>query len=208
MTPSDALALFAAMLVLAALPSSSVLTVTARSAALGLRHGALTAAGVVAGDCVLILVAMLGLGVLVQALGPGLWLLQAGATLWLVWLACALWRSSAATDAPAAGGLSSFMAGLMLTLADHKALLFYLGFLPAFVDLASLDVLDVGVVMLIALVAVGGVKLAYAVAAARAGALLHGRGAAWLRRAGALVLFAVALMLVAGAVQTLMESSA
>lgn len=207
MTSAAAFALFAAMLVLAALPSTSVLTVAARSAALGLRHGVLTAAGVVAGDCVLILVAMLGLGLLVQALGPWLWLLELAAAAWLTWLALGLWRTAGPASA-AGGGLSSFMAGLTLTLADHKALVFYLGFLPAFVDLAALDALDVAAVMLIALVAVGGVKLAYAFAAARAGALAQGRTVLWVRRAGALVLCAAALFLLARAARTLMEIAA
>lgn len=207
MTSAAAFALFAAMLVLAALPSTSVLTVAARSAALGLRHGVLTAAGVVAGDCVLILVAMLGLGLLVQALGPWLCLLELAAAAWLTWLALGLWRTAGPASA-AGGGLSSFMAGLTLTLADHKALVFYLGFLPAFVDLAALDALDVAAVMLIALVAVGGVKLAYAFAAARAGALAQGGAVVWVRRVGALVLCAAAFLLLARAARTLMEISA
>lgn len=46
-------ALFVAMLILAAVPSVSVLTVTAKAASAGMLHGALTAAGIVLGDIVL-----------------------------------------------------------------------------------------------------------------------------------------------------------
>ena len=206
MTPTAALALFLAMLLLAALPSTSVLTVVARAGTLGLRHGAMAALGVVAGDCVFILVAILGLGLLVDALGAWFWLVKIVAAAYLCWLAWGLWRTAgSARPVAAGGGLSSFMAGLSVTLADHKAILFYLGFFPAFVDVSALGVADVLWVMLIALVAVGGVKLAYAVAAARAGALFEGRLARGLGRVVAVVLVGVALALLAGALDGLME---
>lgn len=206
MTLTASLALFVAMLALAALPSTSVLTVVARAGTLGLRHGAMAALGVVVGDCVFILIAILGLGLLMQFVGGWFWLLKVVAALYLCWLAWQLWRSAGnAQPAPAGGGLSSFMAGLSVTLADHKAILFYLGFLPAFVDVSALGVADVLWLMLIALVAVGGVKLAYALAAARAAALLQGRLAHGLSRLVAVVLVGVAVALLTGALDVLRE---
>jgi threonine/homoserine/homoserine lactone efflux protein len=60
--------LFGVMAVLALIPGGSVLTVSARSAAWGFIHGVLTTAGIVAGDIVFILLAILGLSVLVEAM--------------------------------------------------------------------------------------------------------------------------------------------
>ena len=59
MTLSSMIALFGAMLVLAAMPSSSVLLVISRSAASGFVHGSLAALGIVAGDIIFILIAIL-----------------------------------------------------------------------------------------------------------------------------------------------------
>jgi len=50
----------------------------------------------------------------------------------------------------------------MITLGDQKAILFYLGFFPAFLDLVAMSALDTAVILLVTTVAVGGVKLAYA----------------------------------------------
>jgi threonine/homoserine/homoserine lactone efflux protein len=54
-------------------------------------------------------------------------------------------------------------------LGDQKAILFYLGILPAFLDLTAVSVLDAGLIVAIAAVAVAGPKLVYAYLAARAG---------------------------------------
>lgn len=166
MTLSSMAALFGAMIVLAAVPSVSVLAVSARSVSSGFVHGAMTALGVVAGDLIFILLAMFGLALLVEALGDWfVWVKYLGGV-YLVWLGVSFLRSSGENtevrDPRDASRLSSFMTGLLVTLGDQKAVLFYLGFLPAFVDLDGYSYVDVGVVAAIAVVAVGGVKLGYA----------------------------------------------
>ena len=64
MTVQRLISLFFAMVLLAALPSTSVLTVVARSLSAGFWHGSVTALGIVAGDIVFILFAVYGLAVL------------------------------------------------------------------------------------------------------------------------------------------------
>ncbi|MEN8133536.1 MAG: LysE family transporter, partial [Pseudomonadota bacterium] len=68
LTVSAGAALFVAMLILALVPSLSVITVVARSATFGFAHGALTAMGVVASDIVFILVAVLGLTAIAESM--------------------------------------------------------------------------------------------------------------------------------------------
>jgi threonine/homoserine/homoserine lactone efflux protein len=60
MTGTSVLALLGALVVLAAIPSLSVLVVATRSATLGFHHGALTTLGIVVGDCVFIAIALGG----------------------------------------------------------------------------------------------------------------------------------------------------
>jgi threonine/homoserine/homoserine lactone efflux protein len=203
LSPASMAALFLAMLVLAAVPSLSVLTVSARAAAHGFAHGAATTAGVVAGDLVFILLAIFGLALLAEALGDGfVWIRYLGAA-WLLYLGLRLWRDRsrpAGLEGTGRASLrASFMAGLLLTLGDQKAILFYLGFFPAFLDLTALTLLDAGVVATIAILAVGGVKLAYAGAAVRLAAVLGARVGGVLKGLAALVLLAVGLFLLFGA---------
>ena len=57
------------MVVLAVIPSVSVLAVSARAAAFGFSHGLFTALGIVAGDIIFILVAVYGLVFIAEAMG-------------------------------------------------------------------------------------------------------------------------------------------
>jgi len=191
-------ALFAAMVVLAAIPGVSVMAIASRSLASGFAQGAVTTAGVVLGDLVFILVAVFGLNLLVQGLGEWAGWLRYAAAAYLLWFGLRLWRGAAGAlvcggdsrESPGAG----FLAGLLITLADQKALLFYLAFLPAFVDLSVLTWVDVILILLIAMVSVGGVKLIYAYGAARTGQRLGRRLSGGLNRLAAVMMAWVAVV--------------
>ena len=172
MTLASAVALFGAMVVLAALPSMSVLTVVTRAIASGFAHGVATALGIVCGDIIFILVAIYGLSLIAGTVESLFVLLKWLGGVYLIWLGISLWRAGPVDKlerSPFASAqrsiFASFYSGLLLTLADQKAILFYGGFFPAFVDVSSLSAKDTGVVIGIAIIAVGGVKLAYAKAA-------------------------------------------
>jgi len=175
LTLSSVAAVIGTMLVLALVPSLSGMTVAARSAAFGFTHGASTALGIVVGDIVFILLAILGLVAIADSAS---WLLTAfryfgGA--YLIWLGIELFRASGnsreAGEIATVSLASSFMAGFLLTLADQKAILFYLVFFPAFIDLTKLTSIDATLIVAVAAVSVGGAKLAYALAADRASLL-------------------------------------
>lgn len=199
MTLTDITALFLAMLVLAAVPSLSVLVVTTRAVTHGFWHGVATTLGIVAGDVIFILLAIFGLVLLAEQLGDRFFLIKYFAAACLIWLGFMLWRSR---NRPAAGEphgngspVSSFLAGLLLTLGDQKAILFYLGFLPAFVDLGSISTTEVFQVITIIVFAVGGVKLGYAFAAVRAGSWLAPRVGRFINMLAAGLLVTIGLFL-------------
>ncbi|MEM9274596.1 MAG: LysE family translocator [Cyanobacteria bacterium P01_F01_bin.143] len=93
---------------------------------------------------------------------------------YLIWLGIKLWRSrsrsqfSELTEVEESSWLSNFLTGLFITLADHKAIFFYMSFFPAFLDLSQVTVFDVGIVLLLAAISVGGSKLSYAYLADKA----------------------------------------
>jgi threonine/homoserine/homoserine lactone efflux protein len=201
-------ALFGAMILLALVPSVSVLTVSARAAASGFRHGAAVALGIVTADLLFILAAVYGLAVLAEAMGQTFDFVRYAGGTYLVVLGIGLLhaarRRPAAPNptvrAPTMG--ASFMLGLLVTLGDQKAILFYLGFLPAFVDLATVSATDIALIVACTVLAVGGAKLAYAWAGSHAGTLLDpasGSGAGrWLGLAAGIAMIAVGAVLLFG----------
>ena len=136
-------ALSGVMVVGAMIPGVSVLAVSARSAAFGFAHGIFTSLGIVVGDIVFILVAIYGLSVLADLMGNHFVLIKYLGGAYLIWLGIVIWRSKSKAEGVEENSesslLSSFMTGLLITLGDQKAILFYLGFFPAFVDLSKMS---------------------------------------------------------------------
>jgi threonine/homoserine/homoserine lactone efflux protein len=199
MTLSSIIALFSAMVILAAIPSVSVLAVTARSATFGFTHGVFTSMGIVTGDIIFILIAIGGLSLLAAKLGSLFFLIKYLGAAYLIFLGIGLCRSKpkdVESGTIAQSSLwSSFLTGLLITLADQKATLFYLGFFPAFLDMTKITLVDTGIIMAIAIVAVGGVKLAYALVADRARLLMRSRLTKRLNFLAGLVMIAVGIFL-------------
>lgn len=177
MTIFESLTLFLLMAAMAALPSSSVALTVVRSAMFGVPHGIATAFGIVLGDLIFMAMAILGMTVLAEAMGALFVIIKYAAAAYLLWFGFSLIRSQFAggkashasqSANPAKGNMAaSFGAGLLLTLGDVKAILFYASLLPTFVNLAALSTPDVVTISLIIIVAVGGVKAIYALLARR-----------------------------------------
>jgi threonine/homoserine/homoserine lactone efflux protein len=179
MTFSTIVALFSTMVVLASIPSVSVLTVSTRSATSGFMHGVFTTLGIVVGDIIFILIAIWGLSLLAAKMGGLFFLIKYLGGAYLIGLGIGLCRANVNKVETAAvmesSWLSSLIAGLSITLADQKATLFYLGFFPAFIDLSQISYLDTIIIIAITTVAVGGVKLGYAFMADKARLLINSR---------------------------------
>ena len=173
---ASVLALLGTMIVLAVIPSVSVLAVSARAAAFGFTHGMFTAFGIVIADIIFILLAVYGLALVAELMGEQFRLIKYIGGFYLVWLGISLWRADARarkSDAVRQSSLgSSFLSGFLITLGDQKAILFYLGFFPAFIDLSLMTPTDTLIIITIAIIGVGGAKLVYAYLANRASLLL------------------------------------
>lgn len=162
------MALFSALLLLAIVPGPSVLVVSARTLSGGTRSGLATAAGVLSSDYVFIIVAVLGLSALAELMGQAFqWVKLLGA-LYLVYLGIKILRRPPAAQLPCKDAaptslLKDFSAGFLVTMANPKAILFYVSFFPAFVNVTQLGLLDVALILLIATLVLGGVLLVYVV---------------------------------------------
>lgn len=159
------------MVTLAAMPSTSVALVVTRAATLGVANGIAVAAGIVLGDLIFVLMAVLGLSVIAEMMGSVFLVIKYLGGAYLIWLGINLMRSPAEQSQSihqknATGNLfTSFIAGLALTLGDLKAIFFYLSLFPMFVAMEHMAVSDIIWIMLITIFMVGGVKIGYAVSA-------------------------------------------
>lgn len=200
MALSSIVALFSAMVVLSAIPSVSVLAVATRSATLGLIHGVFTTVGIVVGDLIFILIAIGGLAFLSEITGNLFFLIPYLAGAYLLLLGVGLLRSNSreveSQKVVQSSWMSSFMTGLLITLGDQKATLFYLGFFPAFLDISKISFSDTLIIVLITIVAVGGVKLSYAFFANKVRLLIHSRVRQGLNTVAGCVMVAVGVFLI------------
>lgn len=170
-TFASALALFGAMIVLALVPGPGIVVVVARTLSAGLRHGFSTSAGIVVGDYVFITLALFGLAALASVMGELFTLIRYFGAVYLLYLgiriALSKPRDVTAVRIDRPSHLASFVTGLVTTLINPKAVLFYLSFFPAFLDLTQVSVLDIWFIYGIATLAMGSVMLGYAILAAK-----------------------------------------
>ena len=200
MTFSSMVALFSAMVILASIPSISVLAVSTRSATSGFIHGVFTTMGIVVGDIVFIIIAICGLSFLAEKMGSLFVLIKYLGGAYLIFLGIKLCTSKSkdveTEEVVEYSLMSSFLTGLFITLGDQKATLFYLGFFPAFLDLSKIFYFDIITIVGITTVAVGGVKLGYAFMADRARLIISSKMRKRINIIASCIMIAVGVFLV------------
>jgi threonine/homoserine/homoserine lactone efflux protein len=128
--------------------------------------------GIIAADILFILIAMYGLTAVVRMHPSFVIGARIIAALVLIGFGIRLLLASASALEFAALSLqssaSSLISGFAITLADPKAILFYMSLLPAFVDLSMATFADALIVTAAATAVIAAVKLNYAWLAGRA----------------------------------------
>ncbi|WP_316897685.1 LysE family translocator [Pseudodesulfovibrio indicus] len=172
MTFESGIALALATLVFACIPGPGISAVVAQSLARGFKAGAGFTLGLALGDVCYLLTALFGMGWVASQIGPYFVVLKWAGAAYLVYMGVKCWTARPNFDpqpecAASARTGRSFLAGLCVTLGNPKAIAFYCGFLPGFVDMASLTGTDVALVMGIIVPIIGTVPLVYAWLASR-----------------------------------------
>ncbi|HKE39686.1 MAG TPA: LysE family translocator [Casimicrobiaceae bacterium] len=121
-------------------PGADTLYIVGRSSLQGARAGAVAALGIGAGCCVHMLAAALGLSALLAASATAFTAVKLIGAAYLIYLGVSLWRSG---PRPRAAGRPSasraplrvvFAQGVLTNVLNPKVALFFLAFLPQFVD--------------------------------------------------------------------------
>ncbi len=174
------LLLFAAPFTIAAfIPGPAQTALVARVVARGRRGVATFVAGMVLGNAVWLALAAFGLVALAVRLHPVFVTIKWAGVAYLVLLATRLWRAPAAATPVAASSnpssdakLPGLAAGLLLTLGNPKAVVFFTAVLPSVLAVGSLSIRDYVDVGSVGLAIDVGVQCAYALGAMRARRLL------------------------------------
>lgn len=137
------LAFVAASAILLAIPGPTILLVISYALGHGRRFAAATVAGVALGDFTAMTASMLGLGALLAASAAIFTVLKWIGAAYLIYLGIKLWRAPVA-DTAAAGeaqgsdgsALRIFLHTYVVTALNPKSIIFFVAFLPQFLDTA------------------------------------------------------------------------
>jgi threonine/homoserine/homoserine lactone efflux protein len=128
--------------------------------------------GIVLGDYIFIVLALFGLSSLAEIMGTTFFIIKYLSAVYLIWLGIKLLRPSTESvniEASKNSSLiSNLLTGLFITLGNPKAILFYIGFFPAFINVSEVTFYDTGLIMLAATLAFGSVNMFYSFLAVKA----------------------------------------
>ena len=173
MTFYSAIGFSVAMLVLAASPGPGVFATIARALASGFRPSLVVICGIVLGDVIFLLFAAFGLAMVARSLGNLFFIVKICGGAYLIWLGVRIWFEKPRPVTPnqnvnTHSRWGNFVTGLVITLSNPKVILFYCGFLPTFLDLSALTLIDLVIVVTIITIVLGCVLGTYAFLASRA----------------------------------------
>lgn len=172
MTLASSLALMGALFLFCAAPGPGVMAVTARSLLSGPRTALPMALGMTLGDLAYFTCAVFGLAMLARSMGELFVLVKLAGGGYCVWIGLQAWRARPEEDeglVPRANSAwRGFGHGFLICLSNPKVILFYLGFLPAFVDLQALSAGELFAIGAMVAVVIGGTLCGYVLLAHQA----------------------------------------
>ncbi len=189
----DYLILFAVIFFVdSVIPGPAVAMVMSRGATVGLRNTLPFIAGLVIGDLILFLFALLGVVAILKAFAPLFLILKWLGVAYLLYLAFKLWHSThriTLQKAEPTNPAKSFGLGLILPLANPKAVGFYVALLPTILDVNELTTLTALQFCAVIIATWSLVLATYTYLASRGARHVKGGNAQlWLNRSAAVVL--------------------
>jgi len=174
MSFESAVAFFLAIFIFSITPGPGVFAVLARAMTQGAWSCVLLALGMAISDIVYLVLACFGLAAIAENWGGLFTVIRIIGALYLLYLGWKMWRTrpSLDLDAPKDSGRDqamSFVQGFLISASNPKVILFYVAFLPTFMDLSSLTQEDIFLASVITLVGLmmGLMSIAFGAAWAR-----------------------------------------
>jgi threonine/homoserine/homoserine lactone efflux protein len=177
MTLAGFIAYAGALAIAAAIPGPGVTALVARALGSGFRSSLFMAFGLLLGDLIYLTAVVLGLALVAQTFGTVFLIVKWLGVVYLAWLAWTFWTTGITPETVeakkgAGGFMSSFLAGLTVTLGNPKTMIFYLALTPTLVDLRTITLSDYAVLAAVTVAVLLVVLVPYLVLAAKARSLL------------------------------------
>lgn len=135
------LAFIAASLILLVIPGPTIIMVISQALAHGRRVALASVAGVGLGDLIATSLSLAGAGVLLATSGTLFSVLKLIGAAYLIWIGFKMWRApvtipdvTVATNAPAVRAVTIFRDSFLVTALNPKGILFFVAFVPQFID--------------------------------------------------------------------------
>ncbi|MDH3974654.1 MAG: LysE family translocator [Deltaproteobacteria bacterium] len=139
-----------AMFILVVTPGPGVFATVAKALVSGFKLSIPVIIGIIAGDLIFLLIAIYGLHAIAETFSTLFTVIKYFGSAYLIWYGLKLWQSgSIQSGIPlnASSGKFNFLSGLSITLGNPKVILFYLGFLPTFLELDKLSTVDIAIIV-------------------------------------------------------------
>lgn len=148
MTFESALSFFLAVLVFGVTPGPGVFAILARALVHGAKECWLLAFGMTISDIIYLVAACLGLAVIATQWGDLFTVIRIVGAIYLFYLGWKMWTAplnleEEESQVKRSGMLLSFIQGFLISASNPKVILFYIAFLPTFMDLSQLDAQDI-----------------------------------------------------------------
>ncbi|MEZ8140932.1 threonine transporter [Enterovibrio norvegicus FF-33] len=161
-------------------PGPGVFAILARAMVKGARDCTALAAGMVVSDLVYLTLACFGLATIAENYAELFTVIRFMGAAYLIYLGYKMFRAlpqlASMSDSPeekTKGHLSAFIQGFLISASNPKVILFYIAFLPTFMDLTVLSMADVVLANVLAAIALMSGAMLVAFGAAKAAKLLR-----------------------------------
>lgn len=167
-----------ALTIAAAIPGPGIAALVGRSLATGFWPTVPMVLGLIAGDLSYLTLAVFGLAFIAQGLGTFFFIVKWAGIAYLCYLSWKFWHAEAralsqGVTAKSGSVLSSFLAGLAVTLGNPKTITFYLALVPTLLDITKVTMVSFGQLTLVVFVVSSVVITSYVALAAKARSLFN-----------------------------------
>jgi len=171
MTLESAIIFFITLIIFSITPGPGVFAILAKSISEGVRPCISLALGMAISDVVYLILACYGLSTIAEQWGSVFTLVRILGAIYLIYLGWKIWHNRAQyiERDSANKNLAGFIPGFLISASNPKVILFYIAFLPSFMDLAKLSVNDIMLVSFLTLIGIttGLMLIAFSAAWAR-----------------------------------------
>ncbi|MGB0781943.1 MAG: LysE family translocator [Marinomonas sp.] len=158
MTLESGITFFLAIFIFSITPGPGVFAILARSMTKGVRACVALSLGMVLSDIIYLVMACYGLAAIASTWETAFLVIRYAGAAYLMYLGWKMWfspvvDSSLESESGSKGEIASFIQGFMISASNPKVILFYVAFLPTFMDLTILSGADIVLASFLAFIA-------------------------------------------------------